>query len=295
MEYLWRWSWARVNKGIKKKTNKRWRLVAQQLPKFSTTGSASRWWDDTGHFVSPAVPVWPATLSETFQSSPRLYHRRRGTQLVLMLWFFTVFLFWHVDGLRAHNREDIQRQRGINKVRASADRRTRDGTPRSIDGAQNPSQTSAILPRTHWNLESVPKEHPSTSSFEAADWTVYTLSRSSIARQHEHPGSNSVASAAVQLPIALLPQHTSFPPHSCHLQDLHLRCHTPPANVLRSTASTFRCWWGSIPSNLLSLDDQRTSYLPASVFQPSKHSRHCCAWSVVPLHRCVTGPNSTRY
>ena len=29
--------------------------------------------------------------------------------------------------------------------------------------------------------------------------------------------------------------------YSCHLQDLHLRCHTPPANVLRSTASTFQC------------------------------------------------------
>ena len=177
---------ARVNKGIKK-NNTKWRLVAQQLPKFSTTGSASRWWGDTGHFVSPAVPVWPATLSETFQSSPRLYHRRRGTQLVLMRWFFTVFFFWHVDGLRAHNREDIQRQRGINKVRASADRRTRGGTPRSIDGAQNPSQTSAILPRTHWNLESVPKEHPSTSSFEAADWTVFTLSRSSLAQAARAP------------------------------------------------------------------------------------------------------------
>ena len=294
MEYLWRWSWARVNKGIKKNQHKvetSCTTIAQVLK----TGSASRWWGDTGHFVSPAVPVWRATLWETFQSSPRLYHRRRGTQHVLMRWCFTVFFFWHVDGLRAHNREDIQRQRGINKVRASADRRTRGGTPRSIDGAQNPSQTSAILPRTHWNLESVPKEHPSTSSFEAADWTVFTLSRSSLARQHEHPGSNSVASPAVQLPIALLPQHTSFSPHSCHLQDLHLRCHTPPANVLRSTASTFQCWWGSIPSNLLSLDDQRTSYLPASVFQPSEHSRQCCAWSVVALHRCVTCPNCTRY
>ena len=147
MEYLWRWSWARLNKGIKK-NNTRWRRVSQQLSKFSMTGSASRWWGHTGHFVSPAVPVWPTTLSETFQSSPHLYHRRRRTQHVLMRGFFTVFFFWHVNVLRAHNREDIQRQRGINKVRASADRRTRGGTPRSIDGAQNPSQTSAILPLT---------------------------------------------------------------------------------------------------------------------------------------------------